>query len=63
MFQYEIIINKSSWETDFCMYDEKEIRISTPYTTFITKALSEEKALEKAEKYYPGCEVLSIKTI
>lgn len=52
---YEFVVyGHGHYETDWCMYDQCEVKTWVDDTTVVVVASSKEQAIHKIEKRYPG---------
>jgi hypothetical protein len=63
MINYEVVVDKPHLEEDWCLYDEKVIKVLKHKTTAIIAARDETHLKQKLEERYGKFRILSVKVI
>ena len=63
MKTYEVRLNKPTLVDDWCIWDERDIKVRQDYTVAVIVAFSEDRLKQKLEKLYPGVQILGFKEI
>lgn len=63
MKNWEVILDKPALVDDWCIWDNRDIKVQKDFTVALVVAFSEERLKQKLDKLYPGVRVIKYKQV